>query len=98
MLQVLCNLDDKESLILRFLSETTALGVRHYESRRWLLWRDRNEVKTTYGLIPAQRAKEHHGNTRIVPEYDVYDKIAREQIIPLRIIYDTITRETRDNG
>ncbi len=97
MLQVLCKLDDKDHLIRRILSETTTLGVRHYESRRWLLWRDRYEVKTTYGDIPVKRVKDPHGNIRIVPEYDVCKKIAREQNIPLRIIYDTITRETGDN-
>jgi hypothetical protein len=94
MLQVLCNIDDKDSLIRRILSETTTLGVRHSESRRWLLWRDRYEVKTTYGDIPVKRVKDPHGNIRIVPEYEVCKKIAREQNIPLRIIYDTITRET----
>jgi uncharacterized protein (TIGR00299 family) protein len=97
MLQVLCNIDDKDSLIRRILSETTTLGVRHSESRRWLLWRDRYEVKTTYGDIPVKRVKDPHGNIRIVPEYEVCKKIAREQNIPLRIIYDTITRETGDD-
>ena len=97
MLQVLCNIDDKDILIRRILSETTTLGVRHSESRRWLLWRDRYEVKTTYGDIPVKRVKDPHGNIRIVPEYEVCKKIAREQNIPLRIIYDTITRETGDD-
>ncbi len=94
MLEVLCHPDDKESLIRRILSETTTLGVRYYESRRCLLWRDRFEVKTTYGDIPVKRIKDLQGNIRIVPEYDVCEKIAREQNIPLRIVYDTITRET----
>ena len=96
MLEVLCHPDDKESLIRRILSETTTLGVRYYESRRCLLWRDRFEVKTTYGDIPVKRIKDLQGNIRIVPEYDVCEKIAREQNIPLRIVYDTITRETGD--
>jgi hypothetical protein len=97
MLEVLCHPDDKESLIRRILSETTTLGVRYYESRRCLLWRDRFEVKTTYGDIPVKRIKDLQGNIRIVPEYDVCEKIAREQNIPLRIVYDTITRETGDS-
>lgn len=96
MLQVLCHPDDKDSLIRRILSETTTLGVRYYESRRRLLWRDRFEVKTTYGDIPVKRVKNLQGNIRIVPEYDVCEKIARERNIPLRIVYDTITRETGD--
>jgi uncharacterized protein (DUF111 family) len=97
MLQVLCHPDDKDSLIRRVLSETTTLGVRYYESRRRLLWRERFEVKTTYGDIAVKRIKDLQGNIRIVPEYDVCEKIAREQNIPLRIVYETITRETGDS-
>ena len=94
LLQVLCHPDDKNSLIGRILSETTTLGVRYYESRRRLLWRDRFEVKTTYGDIAVKRVKDLEGNIRIVPEYEVCEKIARERNIPLRNVYDTITRET----
>ena len=97
MLQVLCHPNDKDCLIRRILSETTTLGVRYYESRRRLLWRDRFEVKTTYGDIAVKRIKDLQGNIRIVPEYDVCEKIAREQNIPLRIVYETITRETGDS-
>jgi hypothetical protein len=96
LLQVLGYPDDKDILIRRILSETTTLGVRYYESRRRLLWRDRFEVKTTYGDIPVKRVKDLQGNFRIVPEYDVCQKIAREQNIPLRRVYDTIIRESGD--
>jgi len=94
LLQVLGYPDDKDILIQRILSETTTLGVRYYESRRRLLWRDRFEVKTTYGDIPVKRVKDLQGNFRIVPEYDVCQKIARKQNIPLRMVYDTIIRES----
>jgi hypothetical protein len=96
LLQVLGYSDDKDILIRRILSETTTLGVRYYESRRRLLWRDRFEVKTTYGDIPVKRVKDLQGNFRIVPEYDVCQKIARKQNIPLRMVYDTIIRESGD--
>ena len=95
MLQVLCHPPEKDNLIRWILSETTTLGVRYYESRRRLLWRDRFEIKTIYGDIPVKRIKDLQGNIRIVPEYDVCEKIAREQSIPLRIVYDTITRATK---
>jgi len=94
LLQVLGYPEDKDILIRRILSETTTLGVRYYESRRRLLWRDRFEVKTSYGDIPVKRVKDFQGIFRIVPEYDVCEKIAREQNIPLRMVYDTIIRES----
>ena len=97
MLEVLCHPAEKDNLIRWILSETTTLGVRYYESRRRLLWRDRFEIKTIYGDIPVKRIKDLQGNIRIVPEYDVCEKIALEQSIPLRIVYDTITRATKDS-
>ncbi|MGD8649783.1 MAG: nickel pincer cofactor biosynthesis protein LarC [Desulfobacterales bacterium] len=96
LLQVLSHPDDKDKLIRRILSETTTLGVRYYDTRRRLLWRDRFEVKTTYGVIPVKRVKDLQGNFRIVPEYDVCQKIAREQNVPLRMVYDTIIRVSGD--
>ena len=40
-----------------------------------------------------KRVKDPQGNIRIIPEYDVCQKIAREQKLPLRIVYDTVARE-----
>jgi len=93
MLQVLCKNDRRDILIHRILSETTTLGVRFYESRRRLLWRDQQEVETSYGRIAVKRVKDPKGNIRIIPEYEVCQKIAREQDLPLRIVYDTVARE-----
>ena len=94
MLQVLCRDDSRDRLIDRVLSETTTTGVRYYQSRRRLLWRDEFEVKTTFGVIPLKRIKDPQGSFRLVPEYEVCRKIAIEKNIPLRLVYDTITRET----
>jgi uncharacterized protein (TIGR00299 family) protein len=93
MLQVLCKNDKRNILIHRILSETTTLGVRYYESRRRLLWRDQLEVETSYGLIAVKRVKDPQGNIRIIPEYEVCQKIAREHDLALRIVYDTVARE-----
>jgi hypothetical protein len=93
MLQVLCRLGEKDNLIRVILSETTTLGVRYYESRRRLLARDRFELNTIYGKIPVKRVKDPKGNVRIIPEYDICEKIARKQSIPIRDVYDTIVRE-----
>ena len=93
MLQVLCKHDRRDVLIHRILSETTTLGVRYYESGRRLLWRDQLEIETSYGEITVKRVKDPQGNIRIIPEYEVCQKIARQQDIPLRIVYDTVARE-----
>jgi len=93
MLQVLCKHDRREILIYRILAETTSLGVRYYESGRRLLWRDQLVIETSYGKITVKRVKDPQGNIRIIPEYEVCQKIARQQDVPLRIVYDTVARE-----
>ena len=94
MIQVLCKDDLRDTIIHRILFETTTLGVRYYHSRRRLLWREELEVTTSFGVIPVKRVKDPRGNIRIVPEYEVCQKIADQKNMPLRLVYDTITRET----
>jgi uncharacterized protein (TIGR00299 family) protein len=94
MLQVLCKIEKRETLIHRILTETTTLGVRYYPSRRRLLERESAEMKTSYGVIAVKRIKDPQGNIRIMPEYEVCRKIAIEHKVPLRIVYETVARET----
>ena len=96
MIQVLCKDDLRDTIIHRILFETTTLGVRYYHSRRRLLWREELEVTTSFGVIPVKRVKDPRGNIRIVPEYEVCQKIADQKNMPLRLVYDTITRETAE--
>jgi len=93
MLQVLCKIDRRDALIRCVLSETTTLGVRYYQARRRLLERDELEVKTTYGIIAVKRVKDPQGNIRMIPEYEVCRKIARENNLPLRVVYETVAGE-----
>ena len=96
MLQVLCKDDSRDRLIDRVLTETTTTGVRHYQTRRRLLQREQLEVQTSFGIIPIKRIQDHGGDHRLVPEYEVCRRIALEQNIPLRLVYDTIIRETTE--
>ena len=94
MLQVICKGEMQDNLIHRILTETTTLGVRYHQSRRRLLSRETVEVKTSYGVVAAKRIKDPQGNTRIIPEYEVCRQIALEQNLPLRVVYETVSRET----
>jgi len=98
MLQVLCKEKDKNKVCDRILSETTTLGVRHYRARRRMLWRDQLEVVTRFGTLPVKRIKDPRGNLRHVPEYEVCRKIALENNLPLRFVYDTIAREAAETN
>ena len=92
MVQVLCPADRKDVLIHCILSETSSLGVRYYHVSRRVLTREHMMVKTAYGEIQVKRITEPDGSMRFVPEYEVCKKIAIENNIPLRVVYDTIRK------
>lgn len=92
MVQVLCRENDSEILIDCILFETSALGIRYYNVKRNILAREYASVKTAYGEIQVKRVIEPGGNIRIIPEYEVCKKIALDNNIPLRIVYDTIMK------
>lgn len=97
MVQVLCRRNRKEVLINRIFSETSSLGVRYYDVKRYMLTREHVVMKTAYGEIQVKRIIEAGGGVRIVPEYEVCKKIALEKNIPIRIVYDTIIQSLRDS-
>ena len=98
MVQVLCRENDAEILIDCILTETSALGVRYYHVKRSILARENVSVQTAYGKIRVKRVIEPDGNVRIIPEYEVCKKIALENNIPLRIVYDTIMKSLSDKN
>ena len=98
MLQVLCKDDSRDRLIDRVLSETTTSGVRYYQSRRRLLGRDQLKIKTTFGVIPVKRIRDPRGNIRLVPEYEVCRQIALRENLPLRVVYEAVTREAGEKN
>ncbi len=97
MVQVLCHTQKRDAIVRRMLSETTSLGVRYYEARRRLLVRDQLTIKSSFGSITVKRIKDPWGNERLVPEYEICKKIALENDLPLRVVYDTIAKEA-DSG
>ena len=94
MVQVLCHRHVKDAVITRLLSETTTAGVRFHEMQRQLLEREQVRVRTSLGEVMAKQIKTLDGSTRIVPEYDDCRKIALKKDIPIRVVYETIKRDT----
>jgi len=98
LVQVLCTKSRRDAIIDRLFLETTSIGIRYYDVRRRILERDQARIETTYGLIAVKRIKYPDGNVRIVPEYEVCKKIAYQNNIPIKTVYETITREAAANG
>jgi len=94
LVQVLCPVDRTESIVGRLLAETASSGVRYHIADRTMLARQIVDIQTTYGKVQAKRIRNQSGGFRIVPEYEVCKRIAVERGIPIRVVYDTIHRET----
>jgi uncharacterized protein (TIGR00299 family) protein len=93
LIQVVCNMDFKSTVIDRILSETTSTGVRYHTINRAKLIREIVSVKTAFGDILMKKITDLDGNTRLVPEYDSCKKIALARKIPIKKVYELIDRE-----
>ena len=93
MVQVVCNETDREAVVHRILSETTATGVRHYRAERTKLPRKLKEADTSYGKVRVKEVSDPAGRTFQVPEYEDCKRIALEQNVPLKLVYENIVKE-----
>jgi uncharacterized protein (TIGR00299 family) protein len=67
--------------------ETTTLGIRQLPAARYALSRRSVTVKTVYGEIRVKIASEPGGDRNVSPEYEDCQKLARENGVPLKKIY-----------
>jgi hypothetical protein len=98
MLQVICVRERLSSISRVILTETTSLGLRYYEANRFLLERDHVTLDSALGRIALKRIRYPGGEVRYVPEYEVCRRIALEKGVPLRSVYDTVSREAAAKG
>lgn len=93
MIQVICSDRDKDSVVYRLLSETTAIGVRHYRTERTKLPRTLKTMSTTLGKVQVKEVAGPEARVSLVPEYEACKRIALEKNLPLKLVYETIARE-----
>ena len=74
------------------LRETSTLGVRCYMVDRLVLRRETLKLKTRLGTLTVKVAEEPGGGKRATPEYDEARKIAASKKVPLKVVYDEVTR------
>jgi uncharacterized protein (TIGR00299 family) protein len=82
------------SLARMVLTETSALGVRHYPVARLKLERAVEERETSLGTVRVKVIREGGVMLRIVPEFEECRRIAEAGGIPLQEVYRIIERET----
>ncbi len=92
VLQVLCANENKDSIINRILSETSSIGLRYYPVERCLLAREEIIIDTLWGKMAVKKVQRPGGKTEVVPEYEDCCRVADENGIPIREVYDTLTK------
>lgn len=91
-LSLLAAPDLRESLTQVVLSETTTFGVRCHLVERSKLSRDFIEVQTRWGMVRAKRGYMDGDPIKTVPEYEDCKRIAEEQSVPFRQVYEEAMR------
>lgn len=89
MLTVLSEKDNEENLTNIILEETSTLGVRKYTSKRCILEREVKRINTRYGEVRVKTAGEGDF-AKSAPEYEDCVKLAIENGVPLRKIYEAV--------
>ena len=82
LIRVMCTERDREHIVGLLFKHTTTIGVREAVTRRYVLDRSIETVRTPYGDI-RRKVVSGYGVSRVKYEYDDLSRIAREQNISL---------------
>ena len=93
MLSFLCPPPRLERLAHLLLTETSAIGVRHYRAERTILRRQIVEQQTEFGAVRFKQVFDTNGMVmRTTPEYEDCRRIAREKEIPCQEVIIRLQR------
>ena len=92
LIRIIAERDLRNALAEIVLRETSTLGVRCYTVERLVLRRISLKLKTRFGTLTVKVAEEPGGGKRATPEYDEARRIAVARKVPLRAVYDEVTR------
>ena len=96
LLSVLARPAEENSVVATLFKETTTLGVRMGRLRRQKLARETVEVDTRFGSATVKVSRRDGLIANVAPEYESVRKIAVQRGIPLRDVYDEVTRAAKD--
>jgi len=88
MITILCRPGDSPAMEEILFSETTTLGIRRSMVGRRVLDRQQHCVTTPWGQVEGKIGWLRPGQPRFAPEFESCRRIAAEQKIPLRDVYE----------
>lgn len=92
LLSVLAGGDLLPKLEKMIFRETGTLGIRRWQACRHKLERREHQVQTAWGAIDGKLAVLSDGSTSFSPEFESCKKIAEQQGIPLKDVYERAMR------
>ncbi|MFH1266431.1 MAG: nickel pincer cofactor biosynthesis protein LarC [Planctomycetota bacterium] len=87
-LSVLCRESDVDAVETVLFTETTTLGVRRWPVSRNVLARRAHSVQTEWGPVEGKLGGLGGRSPRFAPEFESCRRIASEQGVPLRVVYE----------
>jgi len=91
ILSVICKEEDKENLKEIIFLETSTIGIREHKLPRTKLKREFEVVDTAYGKTGIKKVYYKGKLLKIKPEYDDCRRLAEDNKIPIKDIYDEIS-------
>ncbi len=76
------------------LRETSAFGVRTYETKRFKLSRETGTVDTPFGTVEVKIGSAGGETIRVTPEYESCRRLAEQHGVSLLTIYQAVALET----
>ena len=98
LLSILCDPQQKESLLELLFTETTTLGVRSYEVNRRALDREMVRVQTPYGVIDVKVARLNGRVVNEMPEFDQCREAAQRAGVPLKEVEESTRLALRNKA
>lgn len=86
-LTVIASPEKAQGMAALIFQETTSIGIRYYETKRFILDRKVVKVKTGFGGIAVKVSTGPDGIRTVSPEYEDCARLARKRSVPLKDVF-----------
>ena len=97
-LSVLCRPEDRERMAELLFMETTTLGIRWQDWKRWALNRETRQVETEFGKVKVKIGRFRGKIVSVAPEYEDLKSIAKKRNLPLKVVRQKVMNQIADSG